>query len=62
MRSFGYRLPGYFLEYGPVEAPDETAARALIRQKLGLRRLPWGIQVWDLTHRPLAIWKVDRAS
>lgn len=62
MHSFGYKLPGYFMEYGPILADDETAARAIIRQKLGVRRLPWGLQVWDLANRPLKRWKVAEAS
>ena len=61
MRAFGYRLPGYFVEYGPVYAEGETQARALIRQRLGVKRLPWGLAVWDLATRPLARWRVDRA-
>ena len=62
MRAFAYKLPGYFMEYGPIAAPDETAARSLIRQRLGVRRLPWGLQVWDLESRPLQRWKVAEAS
>lgn len=62
MRAFGYKLPSYFMEYGPVHASDETAARARIREILGVARLPWGIQVWDLSRRPLARWRASRAS
>jgi hypothetical protein len=58
-KSFGYKLPGYFMEYGPVVATSEDGARALIRQRLGVGRLPWGLQIWDLAKRPLARWKVD---
>jgi hypothetical protein len=61
-KSFGYKLPGYFMEYGPVQAESEDGARAEIRRRLGVKRLPWGLQVWDLTRRPLARWKVDQAS
>lgn len=61
-KSFGYKLPGYFMEYGPVVAATEAGARAMIRQRLGVSRLPWGIQIWDLAQRPLAKWRVDQAS
>jgi len=61
-KSFGYKLPGYFMEYGPIQAVSEDMARAEIRKRLGVRRLPWGLQVWDLANRPLARWKVDQAS
>ena len=61
-KSFGYKLPGYFMEYGPVQAESEDGARAEIRKRLGVNRLPWGLQVWDLKARPLARWKVDQAS
>lgn len=62
MRSFAYKLPGYFMEYGPVYARDLDEARTLIRQRLNARRLPWGLQVWDLADRPLAKWRVAEAS
>ncbi len=62
MRKFGYKLPGYFMEYGPIEAPSVGVARDLIRERLGIKRLPWGLQVWDLAERPLARWKVAEAS
>ena len=61
-KSFGYKLPGYFMEYGPVEAGSEQEAKATIRKRLGVNRLPWGLQVWDLSIRPLAKWRVDHAS
>ncbi len=62
LKSFGYKLPGYFMEYGPVYAQDAEAAKALIRQRLNVKRLPWGLQVWDLEQRPLARWRVAQAS
>lgn len=62
LRSFGYKLSGFFMEYGPILALDEEDARKLIRQKLNAKRLPWGLQVWDLTARPLSKWKVAEAS
>ena len=61
-KSFGYKLPGYFMEYGPIVAGNVDEAKAQIRQKLGLSRLPWGFQVWDLSQRPLTRWRVDQAS
>ena len=61
-KSFGYKLPGYFMEYGPVLAESEDEAKAEIRRRLGVKRLPWGLQVWDLRVRPLARWRVDQAS
>lgn len=62
LKSFGYKLPGYFIEYGPVLALNEEEARRLIRQKLNTKRLPWGLQVWDLDTRPLVKWRVAEAS
>jgi hypothetical protein len=62
IKSFGYKLPGYFMEYGPIPATDETEARELVRKRLGVKRLPWGLQVWDLAQRPLARWRVAEAS
>jgi len=58
MHAFGYKLPGYFMEYGPIQAGTEAEARTFIRQRLGLRRLPWGMEIWDLAERPLARWRV----
>ena len=61
-RSFGYKFSGYFMEYGPVEAESLDAAKVQIRRSLGVSRLPLGFQIWDLTERPLARWRVDVAS
>ncbi len=61
-KSFGYKLPGYFMEYGPIAAESEDKAKAEIRRRLGVKRLPWGLQVWDLGVRPLVRWRVDQAS
>jgi hypothetical protein len=61
-KAFGYKLPGYFMEYGPIEASSEEGARNAIRKRLGVGRLPCGIQVWDLSVRPLKRWRVDQAS
>jgi hypothetical protein len=61
-RSFGYKLSGYFMEYGPIEADSLDAVKAQLRQRLGVSRLPLGIQIWDLAERPLTRWRVDAAS
>ncbi len=62
MRTFGYKFSGYFMEYGPVEARSLDEAKANIRRKLGVTRLPFGFQVWDLSERPLTRWRVAAAS
>jgi len=62
MRYYGYKLAGYFMEYGPIEADSLDAAKAEIRQRLSVSRLPLGLQVWDLAERPLTRWRVDEAS
>ena len=61
-RRFGYKFSGYFMEYGPVEAESPDAAKAAIRHRLGVGRLPLGFQIWDLSERPLTRWRVDAAS
>ena len=50
------------MEYGPLEAESLEAAKAQIRQRLGVTRLPQGLQVWDLAERPLTRWRVAAAS
>lgn len=62
MRQYGYKFAGYFMEYGPVEAPDPEEARLRVRARLNVARLPKGLQIWDLSDRPLARWKVAQAS
>jgi hypothetical protein len=62
LRSFGYKFSGYFMEYGPIEADSLEAAKVQLRKRLGLSRLPLGIQIWDLAERPLTRWRVDAAS
>jgi hypothetical protein len=62
LRSFGYKFSGYFMEYGPIEAESLEGAKAQLRKRLGLSRLPLGVQIWDLAERPLARWRVDQAS
>jgi hypothetical protein len=61
-RSFGYKFSGYFMEYGPLEAGSLEGAKAQLRQRLGVSRLPLGLQIWDLAERPLTRWRVDAAS
>ncbi|WP_257313003.1 hypothetical protein [Geothrix fuzhouensis] len=61
-RSYGYKFSGYFMEYGPLEAESLDAAKAQIRKRLGVTRLPLGVQVWDLAERPLTRWRVAAAS
>ena len=61
-RRFGYKFSGYFMEYGPIEAESRDAAKAEIRQRLSVTRLPLGLQIWDLAERPLTRWRVDAAS
>lgn len=62
LRGFGYKFIGYFMEYGPIEADNLESAKAQIRRRLGVTRLPQGFQIWDLTERPLTRWRVDVAS
>ena len=61
-KSFGYKLPGFFMEYGPILAESEEGARAEIRRRMGVKRLPWGLQIWDVKARPIAQWRIDQAS
>jgi hypothetical protein len=61
-RTFGYKLGGFFLEYGPIEADSLAAAKAQIRKRLGVSRLPAGVRIWDLAERPLTRWRVDALS
>ena len=58
MRTFGYKLPDYFMEYGPVAADSLEAAKAEVRRRLKTNRLPRGVQIWDLKERPLRRWVV----
>ena len=37
-RSFGYKFPDFFMEYGPIEAPDLEGAKTLVRKRLGVSR------------------------
>jgi len=62
LRTFGYKFSGFFPEYGPIEADSLEAAKAQIRQRLGVSRLPLGVQIWDLAERPITRWRVDAAS
>jgi hypothetical protein len=58
MHQWAWREPGYFMHYGPVTAPNLDAAKAEIRMRLGVSRLPRGIKVWDLSERPMERWRV----
>ena len=62
LRTFGYKFSGFFLEYGPIEAESLDGAKVQIRQRLGVSRLPLGVQIWDLAERPITRWRVDAAS
>ena len=62
MHNFGYKFPGYFMHYGPIEAFDLEEAKGKVRKSLGVSRLPRGFEVWDLAERPLVRWKVLAAS
>ena len=59
MRSYGFKLPDFFMEYGPITAQSVDAAKAIIRKKLGVNRLPPGFRIWDLSERPLVRWRVS---
>ena len=58
MHSFAFQLPGYFNTCGPIAAGSLESAKAEIRRRLGVQRLPKGIQIWNLAERPLPRWKV----
>jgi hypothetical protein len=58
MHSYGFKLPDFFMEYGPITAQSIEAAKTVIRKKLGIKRLPSGFMIWDLTERPLVRWRV----
>ena len=61
-QNFGYKFPDFFMEYGPIEAADLESAKLLVRQRLGVSRLPRGMEVWNLVDRPLTRWRANRAS
>lgn len=61
-QTFGYKFPDFFMEYGPLVAADLDSARILVRQRLGVSRLPRGMVVWNLADRPLTRWRADWAS
>ena len=62
MRYYGYKFAGYFMEYGPVEASDPEQARNEVRRRLGVKRLPAGMEIWDLHDKPISRWKISQAS
>ena len=61
-QTFGYKFPDFFMEYGPIEASDLDTAKLLVRQRLGVSRLPRGMEVWNLADRPLIRWRANLAS
>jgi hypothetical protein len=61
VHSYGFKLPDFFMEYGPITAQSIDAAREAVRKQLGLSRLPPGFKIWDLAERPLARWRVSAA-
>lgn len=61
-QTYGYKFPDFFMEYGPIEASDLDAAKTLVRKRLGVARLPRGMEVWNLAERPLTRWRVNMAS
>ncbi len=62
MRAYGYRFPGFVIEHGPVQAGSLAEAKAQIRRRLGLSRLPWGFLVWDLSQRPMRQWSERQSA
>jgi len=59
MRFYGFKLPDFFKEYGPISARSIEAAKAIVREKLGLKRLPQGFSIWELSERPLDRWRIS---
>jgi hypothetical protein len=59
MHSYGFKLPGFFMEYGPISAQSIEMAKVVIREKLGIKRLPSGFKIWDLSERPLVRWRIS---
>jgi hypothetical protein len=59
MRSFGYKFPDFFLEYGPITAKNIDAAKAVVRKIFGVRRLPPGFSIWDISERPFGHWHIS---
>ena len=53
MHSFAFQLPGYFYTYGPIAAGSLESAKAEIRRRLGVQRLPKGIRIWNLAEKPM---------
>lgn len=53
MHTYSYQIPGWMFHLGPIAAPDLEAAKAEIRKRLGVSRLPKGIRVWDVAARPM---------
>ena len=58
MSIWAFKLPDYFKHYGPFHADNLDAAKAEVRRRLGLPRLPRGVEVWNLQDRPMDRWRV----
>lgn len=57
MKTWGWKFPDYFMTYA-IKADTEAAAREGIRKRLGVRRLPAGLKVWDASVNPIPIWVI----
>ena len=57
MSSWSFKLPDYFMHYGPFRANNLEEARTEVRRRLGVKRLPAGVQIWDLKDRPMDRWR-----
>lgn len=57
MKTWGWKYADYMMTYA-VKADTETAAREAIRKRLGVRRLPPGLKVWDASVKPIPVWVV----
>lgn len=57
MRTFGWKWPDLVFEY-LVQAESLEAAKAKLRSRLGLSRLPRGFLVWDAQDQPVKRWIV----
>jgi hypothetical protein len=53
MNQFAYQLPAYMFHFGPIAASDVETAKAEIRRRLGVTRLPRGLKVWDTAVKPM---------
>lgn len=58
MNRFAWKEAGWSFDQGPVVAESLDEAKAKIRAKLGVKRLPKGISIWNLADRPMARYRV----